>query len=249
MRTILMTILFVLSTISISLAEYQVRVVDLTNTKTDETKRILHIQGDFDEGISNHVDMALNMYKVDEVVLFSPGGLGFEGYYTGNVLSNHEIPVRVAKQTYCLSACAIAFLGGTNYQINDGILGFHKGWVMDAPWKDQNEAFGSGQVAGDFHSYYFVANGFNFELSNKIVNKTDQNSFIVFTNEDDLNKFYVRNDDGETPIHKYLRPTDTEVKVWGLEEAADHLKNNVNISDWKVQNTLLILSNKPKEDK
>ena len=64
----------------------------------------------------------LKEYDVDEVVLASPGGLGYEGYMTANALSRHEKKVRVAEGTYCLSACAIAFIGGTDYIINNGVL-------------------------------------------------------------------------------------------------------------------------------
>ena len=228
-------------------AEYKLTVFEVQNDESKEIRQVLHISGDFDDGISNDVDKLLNSYDVDEVVLTSAGGLGYEGYMTANSLSRHEKKVRVAKGTFCLSACAIAFLGGTDYIINDGILGFHRAWIPgDDAFENQNDAFGNGQISGDYHAYFFIANGFNAELSAQITQRTNQDTFITFTHEDELNKYYVRDDDDK--VIKYIEPLGNTPQIWGLEELTTHLTENPNAGGWTVTKTIKTLTNKPVEE-
>lgn len=229
-------------------AEYKVRVVDLKNSNTNETRRVLHIAGDFDEGISKDIKKALDEYKVDEAVLYSPGGLGYEGFVSANHLSEHEVPVRVAKGTYCISACAVAFIGGTDYKINDSILAFHKGWVPNEPWKNQNEAFDAGQVSGGYSSLFFVANGFSFELPSHINEHSNQDTFIVFHNEKDLNKYYVRTK--KNNVNDYLDQLDIKPNVLSSDDIVKYLENNPWVdSGWKIESTLLELTNEDSNEK
>ena len=217
-------------------ADYSVKVIKIKNNDTNETKQILHLTGDFDEGIGKDVEYLLDKHTVSEAVLYSPGGLGYEGYVAAGALSKHEVPVRVAKETYCISACAIAFIGGTDYKVNDGILAFHKGWVMDEPWKNQNEAFAAGQAAGAYDAYFLTANGFSFELSSLIQQHTNPDKFIVFTHEDQLNEFYVRSE--ENNIDDYLKEKDIDVKIWGTKEIQSHLSKSKNNGNWSIVSTI-----------
>ena len=220
-------------------ADYVVQVIDLKNDETQETKTVLHVKGDFDLGISDDIHTALKNHSdiIDEVVLNSLGGLGYEGYKTGAILSEYGLPTRVAKGTYCLSACAVAFIGGTNYVIDDGILGFHKGHLAGKePFMSQDEAFDNGQQAGTYNAYFILANGFSIDLALAIDKWSDPNNFVVFTTTEDLNKFYVRSE--EDKIIDYLGQIGVTPLVFGPNEMVKHLENNPNEGKWKVTNVI-----------
>ena len=241
----LLTLIFIIST-SIVNAEYRLTVFEVQNDITKEQRQVLHIGGDFDDGIGNDVDRLLKEYDVDEVVLASPGGLGYEGYMTANALSRHEKKVRVAEGTYCLSACAIAFVGGTDYIINNGVLGFHRAWIpTDDAFESQNDAFANGQIAGDYHNYFLIANGFNAELSSHITQRTNQDSFVTFTHEDELNKYYVRSEKND--VIDYINPLNITPKIWGLNELTTHLTENPNAGGWTVTKEIKVITNQPVE--
>ena len=215
-------------------ADYVVQVIDIKNQETNEEKTVLHVYGDFDLGISEDVRTALNLHSdiIDEVVLNSPGGLGYEGYTVGSILSDYQLPVRVAKGTACLSACAAAFIGGTDYKV-EGILGFHKGHLNGLePFMNQEEAFDNGQVAGSFHLYYIIANGFGVDLAFNIDRRTSPSNFIVFTNTEDLMKFYVRDDVDN--ISNYVVPIQETPLVFNVNDMVIHLENNPNDGKWKA---------------
>ena len=214
-------------------ADYVVQVIDIKHKETNEVKTVLHVYGDFDLGISQDVRTALNLHSdiIDEVVLNSPGGLGYEGYAVGQILSEYEVPTRVAKGTACLSACAIAYIGGTDYEV-EGILGFHKAHLAGAePFMNQEEAFDAGQLAGSYHLYYLIANGFSVSLTAHIDQRSTPNDFVVFTNTEDLLKFYVRNDDDD--ISNYITEIPETPLVFNVDDMVIHLTNNPNEGKWK----------------
>ena len=228
-------------------AEYHVRVLDLKNKNTNETTRILHVQGDYDEGITDAARKALDKYDVDRAVLFSPGGQGIEGYDMARLFSDKKTNTYVAKGTYCLSACAIAFVGGDNYEVNDGILGFHKAYIPGDVYKDQQEAFKHGSSSGRYNLFFFLANGFSAEFSFVMDSKTDPDNFVVFTNEDDLNKHYVRTK--ENNLDDYLQPLNSKFTVWGGDEMISYLKDNPNEdTGWEIKEELFHSTNKKDND-
>ena len=229
-------------------ADYVVQVIDIKNKETNEVKTVLHIKGDFDLGISEDVRTALNIHAdiIDEVVLNSPGGLGYEGFAVGNILSDYAIPTRVAKGTACLSACAIAYIGGTDYEV-EGILGFHKAHLAGAePFMNQEEAFDAGQLAGSYHLYYLIANGFSVSLTAHIDQRSTPNDFIVFTNTEDLLKFYVRSDDDN--ISNYITEIPETPLVFNVDDMVTHLTNNPNDGKWDLITTHFIELKESKED-
>ena len=214
-------------------ADYVVQVIDIKHKETNEEKTVLHVYGDFDLGISNDVRTALNIHadKIDEAVLNSPGGLGYEGYQVGAILSEYQVKTRVASGTACLSACAVAFIGGQDYEV-EGILGFHKGHLAgQEPFLNQEEAFDNGQQAGSFNLYYIIANGFGVDLGFQIDRRSSPSHFVVFTNTEDLMKFYVRSD--EDYIANYVQPIQETPLVFDVNDMVTHLTNNPNDGLWK----------------
>ena len=219
---------------SFALADYVVQVIDIKHKETNEVKTVLHVYGDFDLGISNDVRTALNIHadKIDEAVLNSPGGLGFEGYQVGSILSEYQVKTRVASGTACLSACAVAFIGGQDYEV-EGILGFHKGHLAGAePFLNQEEAFDNGQQAGSFNLYYIMANGFSVDLGFQIDRRSSPDKFVVFTNTEDLLKFYVR-DDSIDLFESYVTPIEETPTVFDVNDMVTHLTNNPNDGLWE----------------
>ena len=228
-------------------AEYTVQVVELENKRTHETTKILHIQGDFEDDLAETARKALDAHDVDRAVLFSPGGQAYEGYTLAHLFSTREVPTYVSKGTYCLSACAIAFIGGTDYKVNDGILGFHSAYIPEDVFENQQEAFKNGQQSGIYGLYYLLANGFSYEFASAISSKTDPDNFIIFTNEDDLNKHFVRTE--KNNFDDYLNDTNSKFNVWNGPQMIKYLEDNPNdSSEWTVTKTLFKSTNKKDND-
>lgn len=141
--------------------------------------------------------------QITHVGLISEGGIADEGYRLAEVISNHSLDTVVPEGAWCLSACAEAFIGGVNYEI-DGILGFHKSYI---PPQTENEigsqdAFDFGQQAGMRSLYAYLANGFSAQLGFIIGGWTSPENFLVFFSEEQLAEFFVRSD--EDSVTDYL---------------------------------------------
>ena len=224
-------------------AEYTVRVLELENNKSKETTTILHVLGDYDEGIHKATKEALESHDIDRAVLFSPGGSAYEGYSMANLFSTHKVKTYVAKGTYCLSACAVAFTGGEDYKVNNGILGFHKAYIPADTFENQQEAFASGSTAGTYNFYFMLANGFSAEFAFAINEKTTPDDFIVFTNEEDFMKHHVRTE--ENSIDSYFQNNETPFTIWSGDQMKSFLEANENeANEWTVTKTLFKSTNK-----
>jgi hypothetical protein len=94
-------------------------------------QKAMSIRGPIMPGISADVkEMLLKHDDIDVVFLSSPGGTAYEGYQLAGIMSDNNLRTVVERGRYCLSACAIAFMGGTDYKIR-GVLGFHNAWTTD----------------------------------------------------------------------------------------------------------------------
>ena len=138
------------------------------------------------------------------VALSSPGGLANAGYKLGYMISKLELNTYVGFGSACVSACYIAFLGGKDYDI-DGVLAAHNAWIKDTGDFTVNQGINQGQALGAYDTYYHLANGFNFALPYMITAYTDKNTFVAFTDEKELNAFFVR--DAVDKIVSYLDST------------------------------------------
>ncbi len=142
------------------------------------------------------------------IAMSSPGGLANVGYQLGQTISELGLSVYVPYGGACVSACYIAFLGGKNYDI-DGVLAAHNAYLKDGGMDetggtpDINQTIVYGQQLGAYDAFYHLANGFNFTLPYMIAQHTDKDTFVAFTDQEDLNAFYARND--EDKIGDYLR--------------------------------------------
>lgn len=164
------------------------------------------LTGDIRWGDAKQLDRFLDANPhLDTIMMASPGGVAAEAYEIGRVLSYYNMKAFVAEGTWCLSACATAFLGASEYKI-DGVLGFHTAWANPYTLgNDQNEILRQGQSLGAQNTIYLLQNGFSAQfawLTNSITSPTD---FLVFFHEDDLMKFYARTENDETdPILPYF---------------------------------------------
>ena len=95
----------------------------------------------------------------------------------------------IKKGNKCLSACAVAYLGGTN-KYNYGILGFHVAWAQQSG-KDFNEGMRAGQIMGSIDSIYSFNMGYTAQLNFIISQITSKEDFIVLS-LDDLKLFEMK---------------------------------------------------------
>lgn len=158
---------------------------------------------------------------IDEISLSSPGGVAYESFELGALFSEMQIQTTVSANRVCLSACAIAFLGGHGYQI-DGVLGFHSSHIMgeaqdpNSPkYTEQqgNMLYQQGQLIGTQLARYLMLNGFHMDIALITAYNTSPTKFLVFLDEDDLMEFYVRNDneDEADEFYTYIAPLEEHV--------------------------------------
>ena len=177
------------------------------NVDSNGNPRIIY-QGNVEVGDAQTLNWMLLSKPVNYVIMHSPGGSATEGQRIGQVLSNHEATVWVPPGSFCLSACAEAFIGAKEYRI-EGALGFHTAWFKADPGIDYNELFKHGQAQGASTTRYILANGFNINLALLINYHTDAKNFLVFFSEEDLAKFFARSE--TDTITEYLEGPDFEL--------------------------------------
>lgn len=222
-----------------------VRVLD--DTLVSGYKDVIMYSGPIKQNSTEVIRFFAEQYpEITEISLNSPGGVAYESFEMGQYFSERGLSTTVSPGKICLSSCAIAFVGGTNYKI-DGILGFHTAWLSIDP-KDMepdgisvkmlNQAYKSGQMIGAQLSYYMRINGFHDFLTMQINVKSDKDNFVSFTHEDQLNEWYVRAPNGETDsVSNYYRDlpagvTD-RIKIMGGPEFIAHLQDPANIPSGK----------------
>ncbi len=178
----------------------------------------IQLIGMIKNGDSVKLEKLLEQYpEVDLVTMISSGGIANEGYKIASVLSRHNMDVRVPDGFVCASACAAAFIGGTNYDI-DGALTFHVSWLPNEPVGfTTNDVFKWGQSAGTRDVYHIIANGFSTQMAIIIANYTAKDKFLTFFSEEDLNKFYVRSDSDK--VAEYLE--------WAVEIDEDWIDSHI----------------------
>ena len=144
--------------------------------------------------------------------MVSPGGVASEAYPLATVLSDYELTAYVPEGQYCLSACASAFIGAAEYDI-DGVIGFHNAY---APGYDSfatyNEGLAHGQSFGAYSTYHMMLNGFSIQLPLLISQLTSPEEFIVFFHENDLMTFFARSE--EDSVVPYLSGPVDPTETW-----------------------------------
>ena len=173
-----------------------------TLTDIDGNNEAYYI-GDVELGDADYLRQVLDANPdVTVINMISPGGVAFEAYALADVLSDYELTAYVPEGQYCLSACASAFLGAAEYDI-DGVIGFHNAWAPGYDsWSTYNEGLQHGQALGTYSTYHMLANGFSIQLPILVAERTDPNTFIVFFHENDLMTFFARSE--EDSVIPYL---------------------------------------------
>jgi len=120
---------------------------------------------------------------VDTVILNVSGGYLQEGIAIGKLIRARGLRVVVPEGGQCLSACAEAFLGGVQYQIN-GVLAFHIPRVERLGNREQ--AFKVGLAGGTLTSIYRFEMGFGFSLTQDINKWTSSSRLLLFQDASEL---------------------------------------------------------------
>lgn len=187
-----------------------VMMIKAYNVNTFQSQNILYYVGPITQYSREILEYYSEQYpEVDTIALASGGGVAYESFDLGSWLSDKKMKVIVPRGQLCLSACAYAFMGGTDYEIN-GLLGFHNASIGGFPENTEwdlnkiNSVYVAGQVLGTQASYWFMVNGFHPLLATHIMQKTDREKFIVFGSGEQFNKWYVRNDEEPDLAVNYL---------------------------------------------
>lgn len=160
---------------------------------------VLHYFGPVTAGDARGLDSYITHYQPSKVIMTSEGGNSNEGYALAMVLSAHQMHVEVPKGYMCMSACAVAFLGGATKTV-DGMLGFH---VMYIPGEvPEHYAATAGQQTGIMDTITSLSTGYNLMLFQVTAYMTSPSDFLVFTSEEELALFYVA--DQYNFIYQYL---------------------------------------------
>lgn len=200
-------------------------------TLAEET--VVIFAGSVTSGSSQRLDDILTANPaVKRVGMVSGGGLAVEGFNIASVLSKHKITAVVPRGYFCLSACAIGFLGAADYVVL-GVLGFHNMYISDEDIADLDrlELLLQGQQFGVRTTLFFVSNGFELELPLIISYFTNPDTFVVFTNTEDLMTFFARTE--EESVIDYLDQNDLnedwlEAHVWGPAEFTAYIQQGDN---------------------
>ena len=226
---------FVLSIFNFAQAEYIIFKGVLTHDD-NTTEQVLVYSGEFEPGTSDQMRIALELnpgYR--KLVMHSPGGTAYEAYNTGQVLSDYNVKVWIPKGRICLSACATAFLGGRDYQI-DGQLGFHSSYIPESEWAGLvekgllSDIYKSAQAYGFREAYYLQLHGFSLVMGSDILSNTSESEFLVFDNTEDLMAYYVRTDDypSKNLLLNYYKDIDREIDIRGSEKMTEVLIKELN---------------------
>jgi hypothetical protein len=90
-------------------------------------RNVLFVWGGIDSGDSQRFRAAVDQAKpVEEVVLYSPGGVLEEGLQIGRIMRSQRLSTHVQSGMKCISACNFMFMGGVLRSIDPGgVFGVH----------------------------------------------------------------------------------------------------------------------------
>ena len=153
---------------------------------------MLVFKGEFVPGLAKSFIRSYARHPdVKMVSMASPGGLLTEAYEVGKILSNYKAHVWVPRNAACISACALALMGGETYKIS-GILAFHAPYMPVYQGSiSMDRIYSEGQMTGSYQSYYFAANGFRAQLYMMIAQFTNKSTYVFFMNSHDFYYFLM----------------------------------------------------------
>ena len=140
------------------------------------------ISGRLVNGDYKQLQRVVDRTGIKSVRLKSNGGSAIEGYQLGYTIHRNLMSTVVRKGDVCLSACAVAFLGGV-HKYNYGVLGFHVAWAK-TQGKTFNDGMKVGQMFGSIDSIYLFNMGYTAQLNLLIPQLTTKDNFLVVDSED-----------------------------------------------------------------
>jgi hypothetical protein len=98
----------------------------------DEAAGFIIIAGELNQGDETKFNLTAQRYTKGAVLLASPGGNLVAGIEIGRIIRLRNFVTGVAPRTRCASACALAWLGGTQrFMSSTSLIGFHTASVVD----------------------------------------------------------------------------------------------------------------------
>ena len=185
----------------------------------------------------DNLKAVLDETHAKKIVLVSPGGVAFTGYRLGALLSEYEMTAYVPKGYTCISACALAFLGASDYKL-EGVLAFHTAYINDVDINlgmlSSGDYARNMQLMGAVLYDYLISNGFSSYLAINIILRTDPNTFITFTTTEELLAWYVRED--YDAVTNYLEdPDGGAFTIQTGEEIWETLREQSGLTDGEVR--------------
>tara|TARA_R110001606_G_scaffold172292_1_gene318468 strand:- start:95 stop:742 length:648 start_codon:yes stop_codon:yes gene_type:complete len=142
---------------------------------------MIYLSGPIEEGDSDTLTAMVEASGITQITLESDGGLAVEGYNLGYTIQGLRLDTFVADRTVCLSACAVAFIGG-NDRSSSGLLGFHVAWSPS--FGAYSDGMKSGQIIGIINAIYFYEMGYTAQLPYIVSQITDSEHFLLLSSED-----------------------------------------------------------------
>ncbi len=140
------------------------------------------ISGRLVSGDYKQLQRVVDRTGIKSVRLKSNGGSAIEGYQLGYTIHNNLMSTVVRKGDVCLSACAVAFLGGV-HKYNYGVVGFHVAWSKQTG-QSFNQGMKVGQMFGSIDSIYLFNMGYTAQLNLLISQITTKDNFLVLSSKD-----------------------------------------------------------------
>lgn len=150
------------------------------------------ISGRLMDGDYKMLQRVIDRTGIKSVRLNSGGGSAIEGYNLGYTINKNKMSTVVRRGDTCMSACAVAFLGG-DYKFNYGILGFHVAWTKQSD-RDYNHGMKVGQMFGSIESIYNFKMGYTGQLGLIVSQMTSKDDFLVLS-QSDLKLFEMKDNE------------------------------------------------------
>lgn len=147
---------------------------------------VIFLSGGIQEGDAGRLSTIAKQTGIKTLFMYSNGGHAIEGFKLGYTINRLGLQTIVSDGDSCMSACAIAFLGGTS-KVQAGLLGFHVAWAPNNTGTF-SEGMKSGQFFGTITSLYFFNMGYTGQLYTIVSQITDAETFLLVT-ADDLRMF------------------------------------------------------------
>jgi hypothetical protein len=142
----------------------------------------IRLEGDIERGDANTLQSLITSTGITTLYLNSNGGNALEGYSLGYTINRNGMLTIVGDTDTCLSACAVAFIGGTS-KVLSGNLGFHVAWSTQEG--TFSEGMKNGQFFGTINAAYLFNMGYSIQLQYIVSQVTDSETFLIL-NSDDL---------------------------------------------------------------